>query len=148
MAMGFYGGGNYPAMTREQWERAPFNEPTNDDMEFESTSCYTLTVNTTITTDDWYDDGECAVINDSNAKTPDITPEDFVLYAIGALEEKAKTANEKDLRTIKDMIAYAKNMTFEHEGNDVEDIKLDKFDEGYIAEVRYEMERERMLLGD
>lgn len=137
---------NYPAMTQEQWERAPFNQPTNDDMEFNATISYEMKVSATITTDEWYEDDGRAVIGEVNSKTPDITPEDFVKFTIGMITDKIGTAEKNEIRKLKEMLAYAKSMEFEHLDTEADDIYLER--EIDYDDDRYDEIRERELFGE
>lgn len=90
--------GNYPCMTQQQWEDAPFNQVEPEEEEFDCEVTETLVKETSVISTDYYynnDTGNCVFQGDYTEDFKDGSYDAITL--IGEL----KTRVEKELKTVK-----------------------------------------------
>lgn len=139
---------NYPAMTQEQWERAPFNQPTYEDVEFDCEAYFSVKVKQTISTTNWEIDmrDEYSLI-DKNEKSLDETPQSFMKFAIDLIKQRIKEEkNQFKIRELEEKLEFAQGLEFELEDFNAEPLsrpRIEPEEPDYDDEIR-----ERELFGE
>lgn len=139
---------NYPAMTQEQWERAPFNQPTYEDVEFDCEAYFSVKVKQTISTTNWEIDmrDEYSLI-DKNEKSLDETPQSFMKFAIDLIKQRIKEEkNQFKIRELEEKLEFAQGLEFELEDFNAEPLsrpRIETEEPDYYDEIR-----ERELFGE